>query len=779
MTSSKLLLSLALLIPASALQARQLTPAQALDRAFSESGVAPSRASIADYSLSYTASAPGSKTPGVYVFTRPGGGFIMVSADDAAVSLLGYSDTSTFSADAVSPSMAYWMESYASQVEWAAAHPATPSRAAATRPSRAAIAPLLTTTWNQNKPFNLLCPESKNASAIDGRCPTGCVATSTSQVMNYHKWPEKGAGSNSYSLTLDGATQTVSMDFSTVTFKWDDMLDSYAGSYTEAQGNAVATLMKAVGVAVNMNYGPNDSGASSVKAWQALFTNFGYSKSATFSQRSNYGLFDWEDLIYNSLKNDGPAILGGQSGTGGHSFVCDGYSTDGYFHINWGWGGTSNGYFLLTALNPSTQGIGGSQGGYNFDQDVITGIRPAKDDDQISCQLIASGLTPSSSATRQVTLSSMGVYTYSTGKLTNVILGLKIAGNYYYSNNSPLEFAYNPGTGYRLSYTVPLTGLPAGTYEARPAFKCDQVPDGAVILTDFSEEPFFNLTVAPDGTVTTEVPAPEILIDNFTYTTSFLIGQQFSFSADITNSGSTEYAGALTAVIIPEGSEQPYKFSEYAVDLMPGASTTATFTGSVSSALSAGTYTLYIANVADNDAVEFLSEPQTITISASATPVIGLTSFSIANSSSVDPNAITVTYLLTNTGGTFIGNLEFAIFAPGQSSTSNILQAPLIELPANTTEPMEFTAVLKFPAGVSGTTYSLVPYISNNQLAYGQSFTVGSSTGIDAVAADGTATVTAIYTLAGQLVPTLDASSLAPGLYIVVTTEGSYKHLVR
>ncbi|MDE6378550.1 MAG: hypothetical protein K2K72_07390, partial [Duncaniella sp.] len=235
----------------------------------------------------------------------------------------------------------------------------------------------------------------------------------------------------------------------------------------------------------------------------------------------------------------------------------------------------------------------------------------------------------------------------------------------------------------------------------------------------------------------------------------------------------------LTAVIIPQGSEQAYQLSEYAVDLMPGASTTATFTGTTPSSVVAGTYTLYIANIADNGAVEPLSEPQTITISASTTPVIGMASFSIANSSSVNPDAITVTYRLTNTGGTFIGNLEFAIFAPGQSSTNNILNAPLIEVPGGTTEPMEFTAVLKFPAAVAGTTYSLVPYISNKQLAYGQSFTVSTSTGIDDVAADSDAVVTAIYTLSGQPVPTLDTTSLAPGLYIVVTTQGSYKHIAR
>ena len=780
MRSTKLLLSLSLLLPASAIQARQLTPAQALDRAVGGSGTSLSRSSSADYTLSFTASAPGSTVPGVYVFSRQGGGFVMVSADDSAEALLGYSDSSTFSADAMSPSMVYWLEAYASQVDWASSHPASPSRAASERPSRASISPLLTTTWNQDAPYNLLCPVSSNASSTDGRCPTGCVATSTSQVMNYHEWPVKGTGSKSYTFTLDKVQHTRSMDFSTVTFDWANMLDSYSGSYTEAQGNAVATLMEAVGTAVEMQYTGSESGASPLMAWEALFTYFGYSKSATFSQRSWYGLYDWEDLIYNTLKNDGPAILGGQSGTGGHSFVCDGYDKDGYFHINWGWGGTSNGYFLLTALNPTTQGIGGSQGGYNFDQNVITGIRPASgSSDDINRQLLASEINPSSSAARQVTLTDLGVYTYSSDKLTNVVLGLEIAGNYYFSNAKIPEFAFEPGAGYEVDYTVSLAGLPAGTYEARPAFKCDGLSGGKVMLTEADVEPFFTITVASDGTVTTSVPAQHISASDIKFDTSFLQGQKFSFTAEVSNSGSIEFAGAVAAILLPSGSNEATRISEYAVDLMPGESTTATFTGTIPSSLAAGSYTLYIANISADGGVETISAPESVTVSASTTPVIGLTSFSIANSEAVDPEAINVTYQLTNTGGTFIGNIEFAIFNQGESTTSNILQAPMIQVPANTTEPMEFTVTLKFPAGVAGSTYNLVPYLSNKQLGYGQTFTIAKSSGIDGISADGGSKVTAIYTVDGQLVPTLDLRDLSAGIYIVVTPEGNYKYLAR
>lgn len=199
--SLPLLLTLPLMAPASALYARQLTPSQALERAISTN---PSRAAASgsDFSLSYTVTAPTTSAPGVYVFTRPGGGFVMVSADDSAEALLGYSDSAEFSPESISPSLAAWMQEYASQVEWAAAHPATPSRAADSRPDRAAIAPLLPTLWNQTAPYNNNCPKLTNKNAqgqsFTETAPTGCVATSTAQVMRYHKYPEKGTGSISY-----------------------------------------------------------------------------------------------------------------------------------------------------------------------------------------------------------------------------------------------------------------------------------------------------------------------------------------------------------------------------------------------------------------------------------------------------------------------------------------------------------------------------------------------------------------------------------------------------
>lgn len=230
-------------------------------------------------------------------------------------------------------------------------------------------APLVKTTWNQGAPYNDLCPQKNGQITY-----TGCVATSTAQVMNYHQWPPQGTGTVSY----DWNGQTLSMDFGATTFAWNDMLDSYptATTGTDAQRQAVATLMKACGYALHMTYGLSEdggSGAYSSDIANVLINNFSYDVTARYVQREFYSPEEWEQMIYDNLADIGPAIYGGHGSLGGHSFICDGYDTDGLFHINWG--GTSDGYFRLSALDPPSLGAGGGAGGFNSQQNATLGIR--------------------------------------------------------------------------------------------------------------------------------------------------------------------------------------------------------------------------------------------------------------------------------------------------------------------------------------------------------------------------------------------------------------------
>ena len=229
------------------------------------------------------------------------------------------------------------------------------------------VGPLVKTKWNQSAPYNLYTPKIS-----DVNTPVGCVATSFGQAMKYFNYPESGEGKKTYKW----GTRNLSIDFSRTKFEWDNMLDVYTGDYTEDQAKAVSTLMRAVGYSVEMNYTANGSGAASYLIVRALVDYFKYDKSVDYYTRLNYSDDEWSRMIYNNLVNCGPVIYNGTSPLdGGHSFICDGYDGKGYFHINWGWGGVSDGYYALTALTPEIQGIGGSMGGFNYSQDAVLGMK--------------------------------------------------------------------------------------------------------------------------------------------------------------------------------------------------------------------------------------------------------------------------------------------------------------------------------------------------------------------------------------------------------------------
>ncbi len=373
--TTRLFLMAAGAILALSASATPLTPSQALGRA-NEGTAARVGSRISRSAQPAYTSRLANGTATSYVFNAANGGYLIVSADDVAYPVLGYSDSGMIDPERMSPELLWWLEEYGRQIEWAVSKGATAAKKGPeTRADRTAIAPLIKTKWDQDAPYNNACPID-NSSGQSIRCYTGCVATSMAQVMNYFKYPEKGEGKVTY--TVPNLGKSYSMDFSTVTFQWDKMLDSYAaGDYTAEQATAVATLMKACGYSVNMNYGTSASGAQGSTIGTSLRNYFKYDKNCHDHMRVIYPASEWTELIYNNLKNVGPIVMNGQSPSqGGHSFVCDGYREDGYFHFNWGWSGMSDGYYALDALNPDAQGIGGVAGGFNFSQNAILGIQP-------------------------------------------------------------------------------------------------------------------------------------------------------------------------------------------------------------------------------------------------------------------------------------------------------------------------------------------------------------------------------------------------------------------
>ena len=353
--------------------AAPITPEQALAAARAATQSAAHRAPVAaQLSLAYQAQNETAQLADYYVFNYDNqAGYIIIAADDQVSPVLGYVDNGNFDINNIPDNMRAWLQGYQDELNHIRSHSQEPRRAQTLTTS---VAPLLRTLWNQSAPYNNQCP-TYTLNNETYPTYTGCVATATAQIMNHHKWPQSGTGSHSYTNNVGGAgNQTISRDFAHA-YNWDLMLNSYTESSPTANINAVATLMADIGCAVEMNYKSDASGAASHNVPAALKTYFGYDADMTIISRNAFSINEWESILRAELDARRPVYYSGSATSGGHAFVVDGYNSDGMFHINWGWGGNSDGYFVTTMLNPKDQGIGSFEGGYNNTQQAVIGIQ--------------------------------------------------------------------------------------------------------------------------------------------------------------------------------------------------------------------------------------------------------------------------------------------------------------------------------------------------------------------------------------------------------------------
>ncbi|MGN1375048.1 MAG: C10 family peptidase [Prevotella sp.] len=293
------------------------------------------------------------------------GGFAVIANDDRFAAVLGYSD-SKFDESNLPPAMIWWMEMVNTSLDKALASGAEPEMASPTDfgyPE--AVESMVTTKWDQGTPYNNKCPTYTSGTTTQ-HYVTGCVATAMSQVMKYHNYPAQGkAITVSYLFYPDGTSGTgvTARAYLGVTYDWTNMIDNYGEtSYTDVQANAVATLMLNNGVAVNMKYSKSGSSSTNSNAAAALKTYFSY--STKYMYREIYSTKEWMNCLFKELSDGFPLMYGGTSNSGGHSFVLDGYDANGLVHVNWGWGGSGDGYFEIASLN-----------GYKTEQDM-TRIHP-------------------------------------------------------------------------------------------------------------------------------------------------------------------------------------------------------------------------------------------------------------------------------------------------------------------------------------------------------------------------------------------------------------------
>ncbi|MBQ9435327.1 MAG: thiol protease/hemagglutinin PrtT [Bacteroidales bacterium] len=321
----------------------------------------------------------------IYVFnTSDGNGFILVAGDDRSIPVLGYSDEGCFDYDEMPDNARSWIAHYEEELAWIVEHEAIPYETTAAEwetlrqgklmeTKGGSVEPLIKTKWNQAPYYNDKCPYDNVAGE---RALTGCVATAMAQIMKYWEYPARGTGSHSYTDPADtngtGAYGTLSANFGNTIYDWSNMPKVLESNSTTAQKNAVATLMYHCGVACDMDYGLDWSGAYPVNAKKALINNFGYSPNLELYDMNDYTYSTWISALKSELDNQRPIYYSGynEAGKGGHAFVCDGYDNKSYFHFNFGWQGSGDGYFSLLNLAPYPWED------FSYIQSCIIGIQP-------------------------------------------------------------------------------------------------------------------------------------------------------------------------------------------------------------------------------------------------------------------------------------------------------------------------------------------------------------------------------------------------------------------
>lgn len=406
--------------------------------------------------------------PALYVYTSgEDGGFVLIAADDAIEPVIAYGEGNVDEAN-MNPDFAWWMQRYALQIEQIRQQTLQVSSHSAPARNYIPIAPIMNIRWNQNAPFNNLCPTVSGT-----RCPVGCVATAVSQVMRYYQYPTRGIGSSSYVWN----EQTLSANYGATTYNWANMPTYASTNMTTAQKNAVATLCYHMGVVSEMNYGISGSGTQTVYALKGMVEHFNYDSAIACHNLDIEGAIRLQDLIHAELNAGRPVVVDGFTvEREGHCFVCEGIDANGRLYINWGWGGLDDGYFKISLLDPNNQGTGGSASNLAFTENVniYTGIRPNAGGHPITT-LTCDSIAPQKDAFNIQSelclfdihhLKNDGIFT-----LDNTILGMgvfstdsiliSLAGDNYVYNISSLQSKW-----YYENFTCPiyLAGYTPGNY---------------------------------------------------------------------------------------------------------------------------------------------------------------------------------------------------------------------------------------------------------------------------------------------------------------------------
>ena len=479
-----------------------------------------------------------------YVFNaQPGQGYVIVAGDDRLPSILGYSDTGTFDFNHVPPAMQQLLDYYAQ-----CQAPSQPTRLIA----RDAIRPLTHSIWGQGAPFNkflLLSDTTAVGDTIHWQAQPESAATAMAQLMYYHQWPQETLlPIPEYTTTTKGHVMPELPD---TTFAWDMMRDAYHTTDSTAAGEAVALLYLYCAQALQTDLLETASTAAAVAIPELLTQYFGYDVSTRNVKRDTYSTQAWEDMLYAELQAHRPVIYRGDRDTDQHTFIIDGCDDTGLFHVNWGWDGQSNGYFVLSDLNPDAWDIEGAQEqcGYIMRQAMVIGAQPGSE----------------STVQSNIRFHSMNVH----GMSDNPVDSL---GNYrvnvtgVFHNNTHAEKAFDYGWGLfqdgdmlgtlsTKSRTTPLAPnhqvtstfdlefgaeLNDDTYYLRPIWSDLDANDWKVC--EGGDLNFIEVTLAQDTCIYVlhgMAGTPEYVVNDLTFDGTLHAGKMVTATANITNLGYT------------------------------------------------------------------------------------------------------------------------------------------------------------------------------------------------------------------------------------------------
>lgn len=616
-------------------------------------------------------------------------GFVIVSGDDRANTILGYSDSGSFDSNQIPDNLKYWLSCYEKEIKSLSNLPESTISTSNVQTGTLAkigsnsttVSPFTSTIkWDQGAPYNNLCPVINTTTGE--KAVTGCVATAMAQVMKYYNWPVQGIGSNSYTSSTNKIA--LSVDFSKTQYDWLNMANTYSSSSTAAQNTAVATLMYQCGVAVNMDY-DTSSGAVPSNMAKALIDHFGYDQNLQHLLRDYYTKDEWISLLKTELDASRPVLYDGQATDGGHQFVCDGYDSNNLFHFNWGWSGVSNGYFEISALNPNDQGIGSSAGGYNSDQGIVVGLqKPTASSTPRYIIFMGQGITSSAaSVTRAASLltitikdlynmgintfsGSAGLALYNDNGLVQVIKSYSISSllsNYGYST-------------FTASSVVFPTAVADGTYKLYFVYKASSESSWQISRSKVGTPNYLNVT-ATASNVTYSVPTnayPQLTINSINVTGNIYQNKTGRFSVSITNNGG-EYNSAIELYLKSTIDQSITNVLTENVNIASGETKTLYMYSTVT--VAPGQYTLSLMydplnSGSSSAALTTVSNVLNVTVLAEPTALPALTlssAISFPNSSSVDVNNAILTAVIKNTNGYFDNKLTAFIF-PVKGGTS-------------------------------------------------------------------------------------------------------------